>query len=124
MVLDVKVELTKPALLACVAYLVLAFVILLPLDNKKCDSINGQPCYNFGKRVLTLLLMLIPIGLSVYSINCMMVGKCAVWSWVNSIIIAVWVLLFIVAIILSTEQQDALVQTKQQHIVLMQYQKN
>ena len=98
-------QLTKPALLAAVAYLIMAFVILLPLDYERgCDP-RDPTCYNFGKRLLTVILMLIPIALSIYSINCMMVGKCVVWSWVNSIVIAVWVLLFLIAMMLSANQQ-------------------
>lgn len=98
-------DLSKPALLAAVSYLVMAFVILLPLNNGKCDS-KDPACYNFGKRVLVLILMLIPIGLSIYSINCMVAGKCLVWSWVNSIFIAIWVLLFIIAAVMSTDTQS------------------
>lgn len=85
-------EITKPAMLAAVAYFVMAFAILLPFE--------GIP-YDFGRRVLTFVLMLIPIGLSIYSINCMMVGKCVVWSWINAAIVALWVLLFLVAIVNS-----------------------
>ncbi len=102
-----KFTLTKPAMLAAVAYIIMAFVILLPLDNRKCDALNDPTCYNFSKRILTLLLMLIPIGLSIYSINCMMVGNCVLWSWVNSVIIALWVLLFIIAIVMSADNRAA-----------------
>lgn len=110
-------QLSKPAILASVAYLIMAFIILIPLDNGKCDPQKGD-CYNFGKRILTLLLMLIPIGLSIYSINCMVVGKCIIWSWVNSIIIAVWVLLFLIAIVMSTENRSKLAEDS---IVIVQY---
>jgi hypothetical protein len=115
-------ELSKPALLAAVAYLVLAFAILLPLDNRKsCDPAADPTCYNFGRRFLTLILMLIPIGLSIYSINCMTVGKCTVWSWVNSVLIALWVLLFLVAIVTSQENQVGLAQQQQQSVVMVRY---
>lgn len=107
-------------MLAAVAYLVLAFAVLLPLDNRKtCDPTSDPTCYNFGRRFLTLILMLIPIGLSIYSINCMMVGKCTVWSWVNSVLIALWVLLFLVAIVMSSESQSQLAQ--QERIVMVRY---
>lgn len=112
-------ELTKPAVLAAVSYIVLAFAVLLPLDNRRdCDPASDQTCYNFGRRFLTLILMLIPIGLSIYSINCMMVGKCVVWSWVNSVLIALWVLLFLVAIVTSQENQRT---SSQQAIMVVQY---
>jgi hypothetical protein len=111
-------ELTKPAVLAAVSYIVLAFAVLLPLDNRRdCDPASDQTCYNFGRRFLTLILMLIPIGLSIYSINCMMVGKCVVWSWVNSVLIALWVLLFLVAIVTSQENQ----RSRSQAIMVVQY---
>ena len=117
-------NLTRPALLAAVAYLVLAFAVLLPLDNNKnCDPNVDPTCYNFGRRFLTLILMLIPIGLSIYSIQCMTVGKCYVWSWVNSLFIALWVLLFLVAIVLSNRPttSSTRVMQDQQHIVMIQY---
>lgn len=98
-----SIELSKPAMLAAVAYLVMAFVILLPLGATGSEA--GKPTPALGKRIMTLVLMLIPIGLSIYSINCMVVGKCVIWSWVNSIIIAAWVLLFLVAMVLSTERR-------------------
>ena len=97
-----KFELTKPAILATVSYLIMAFVILLPLNQTKCDPRDPE-CSTFSKRVLTVILMLIPIGLSIYSINCMMVGKCTIWSWVNSIFIAIWVLLFLIATVMSLD---------------------
>ena len=112
------IELSKPAMLASVAYLVMAFVILVPLDNRKnCDPAKDPSCYNFGRRVLTLIIMLIPIGLSIYSINCMVIGKCIIWSWVNSIFIALWVLLFIVAIVMSTQQQAGLIEQENIYVV-------
>jgi hypothetical protein len=35
----------------------------------------------------------------------MVSGKCIVWSWVNSVAIALWVLLFVVASALSYDNQ-------------------
>ncbi len=114
--------LSKPAILASVAYLVMAFVILIPLDNKKnCDPASDPSCYNFGRRVLTLVLMLIPMGLSIYSINCMVAGKCIIWSWINSVFIALWVLLFIVAIVMSSEQKGQLISQEQHSLYMMEY---
>lgn len=114
-------ELSKPAMLASVAYLIMAFVILVPLDNRKnCDPSVDSSCYNFGRRVLTLILMLIPIGLSIYSINCMVAGKCIIWSWVNSVFIALWVLLFIVAIVMSSEQQGEIISAEQESVYMVE----
>jgi uncharacterized membrane protein len=47
----------------------------------------------------------------------MMVGKCVVWSWVNSVLIALWVLLFLVAIVTSQENQ----RSRSQAIMVVQY---
>jgi hypothetical protein len=99
-----NLKLTKPAMLAAVSYLVMAFIILLPI-NGPCDR-NDPNCYNLSKRLLVLLLMVIPIGLSIYSINCMVAGNCVVWSWVNSIFIAAWVLLFLLATVLSFDNRQ------------------
>jgi len=88
-------SLTKPALLAAIAYVIMAFTIILPFN------IGDGYHYSFGYRLLLLLILLIPIGLSIYSVNCMYVGKCYVWSWVNAVVLAVWVLLFVLAVLLS-----------------------
>jgi hypothetical protein len=92
--------LSKPAVLASIAYLILAFAILIPLGVADRDA---TPKYNFGQRILLVLLLLIPIALSIYSINCMIVGGCHVWAWIQGIAIAFWVLLFVVASILSND---------------------
>lgn len=102
-------NLSKPAVLAAISYLIMAFVILLPL-NGSCDPRKDSQCYNFPRRLLILLLMIIPIGLSIYSINCMVVGNCMVWSWINSIFIALWVLLFIITMVMSFDNQTIILQ--------------
>lgn len=104
-----KFELSKPAGLAAIAYLIMGLVILLPLNIGGKDPIYGEELgkgYNLTRRILIVLVMLIPIGLSIYSINCMMVGKCVIWSWVNALIIAVWVLLFLIAALMSYDNRS------------------
>lgn len=91
--------LSKPALLASIAYLIMAFAIVLPLGITDKDA----PQYTFGKRILVVIILLIPIALSIYSINCMVVGGCTVWAWVQGIAIAFWVMLFIVASLISND---------------------
>jgi len=88
-------NLTKPALLAAISYVIMAFTIILPFN------IGDGYTYSFGYRTLLLLILLVPIALSVYSVNCMYVGKCYVWSWVNAIVLAAWVLLFVLAVLMS-----------------------
>lgn len=93
-------SLSKPAVLASIAYLIMAFAIILPLGVTEKDG----PKYSFGKRLLVVFLLIIPIGLSIYSINCMVAGKCHVWAWIQGIAISFWVLLFIVASMVSNDQ--------------------
>ncbi len=97
-------KLTKPAFLAAVSYLIMGLAVLFPLNQTMCtgkDREHYYMCDPFTMRVMTFIILLIPIILSVYSINCMMVGKCVVWSWVNAIAIVLWVLLFLIASSLS-----------------------
>jgi hypothetical protein len=94
-------QLEKPTFLAAVAYMVMAFVVLLPLNIGELDP---KPQYNLWYRLLIVLVMLIPIALSLYSINCMVKGKCYTWSYVNAIFICIWVLLFITAALLSNRK--------------------
>lgn len=96
--------LSRPALLASIAYLIMAFIIVLPLgmDSKS----EGRGGYNLGKRIIIVCVMLIPIALSIYSINCMVVGGCTVWAWVQGIAIAFWVLLFVIASLMANEPTD------------------
>lgn len=98
-------ELTTPALIAAIAYLVLAITIIMPLEFPIYDAETDQDIivkYDFGQRLLVLLIMSIPYVLSVYTINCMMTGKCTVWSWVVTILTVFWVLLFILTAITYT----------------------
>ena len=90
---------SKPALLASIAYLVLAFIIILPLGVSDKDA----PRYSLKQRIVIVLIMLVPIGLSIYSVNCMMVGGCHVWAWIQGIAIAFWVLLFVIATLMTEE---------------------
>jgi hypothetical protein len=91
--------LTTPAIIAFVAYIVLALVILLPFEFPVVDQDTGKTYivkYDFAQRLIVMLLMSIPIILSVYTINCMMAGNCVLWSYVVSVITAFWVGLFVI----------------------------
>lgn len=99
--------LTKPAVIASIAYIIMGFMVLLPFTPYIDDSTGGRqalPPPTFGYRLLILIIMLIPIALSVYSINCMMVGRCTVWSYVQAIAIAIWVILFATATIMTNRK--------------------
>lgn len=95
-----KIKLQKPALLAAVSYIVLAFFALLPTKIVKEDGKTFQP--SFTNRVFMVLMMLIPFGLSVYSLNCQIVGKCWTWTYIQSIGLALWVILFVTATIFAS----------------------
>lgn len=96
---------TTPAIVALIAYLVLAFVIILPFEFPVVDQETGEEYivkYDFAQRLIVLLLMSIPIALSVYTINCMMAGNCILWSYVVSFLSVFWVILFIVTAVIYT----------------------
>ena len=91
-------NLSTPAVIAAIAYAIICFIVLLPIQPKnKEEQVNT----NFGVRLLMVILLLIPFALSVYSINCMMVGNCVIWSYIQAIMIALWVLLVIVMALLA-----------------------
>ena len=104
-------ELTRPAIIASIAYMIMAFMILLPFPVKSTplDDDRRPSRYHFGYRLLVLVIMLIPIGLSIYSINCMMMGRCVVWSYVQAVAIALWVMLFVIATLLSSEKEPVVI---------------
>lgn len=98
-------NLSTPAIIAFVGYIILALVIILPFQYPVVDESTGEEYvvkYDFGSRILILLLMAIPIALSVYSINCMMVGQCLIWSYIVAIIGVYWVALFVILAIIYT----------------------
>ena len=86
-------RITGPALVALIGYAILVFIVLLPVDmysyDDKSDKYVKQR-YNFPYRLLIALLLLFPFLLSVYSVNCMMVGNCVAWSWIVAVITILW----------------------------------
>ena len=98
-------NLYPPTIIAFVGYIILAVTIILPFEYPVYDEVNDTTYivkYDFGQRVLMLLLMTIPIVLSIYSINCMMGGNCVLWSYVVSIITIIWVAIFVIAAVVYT----------------------
>ncbi len=102
-------QLSQPAIIASIAYLFLAFMILLPFPHTGPLENETKSKDSFAYRLLILVMIIIPIGLSIYSINCMMVGHCVVWSYVQAIAIALWVMLFLLVSLLSTERGNQIV---------------
>ena len=93
-------RISSPAIVALVGYAVLIFIVLLPVDMYVYDDKQGQYVrrrYSFGYRVLIAMLLLLPFLLSVYSVNCMVVGDCILWSWIVAILTLLWAVLIVVA---------------------------
>ena len=83
---------SNQAKLAIVGYVLLSLAFFLPIKGPE----NKEVKYNLSERVLSFAAMLIPIIISVYTINCMVVGvseggiPCNVLAWLNSISVFVW----------------------------------
>lgn len=94
--------LTYPAIVAIVGYIILAIVVLLPFDMYTYDERNNtyvRNPYHFGSRFLIMILLLFPFFLGVYTVNCMMVGHCHVWSWIVAAATLLWSFIVIVTTI-------------------------
>ena len=93
-------RISSPAVVALVGYAILVFIVLLPIDmyvyDDKTDKYVKQK-YSFPYRFLIALLLLFPFLLSVYSVNCMMVGNCTLWSWVVALLTLLWAIVITVA---------------------------
>ena len=95
---------TPPALVALVGYAILVFIVLLPVDMYTYDDKSGKYVkqrYSFSYRLLVALLLLFPFLLSVYSVNCMMVGNCTVFSWVVALLTLLWAVIITVTTLSS-----------------------
>lgn len=94
------IRLTSPAVVTLIGYAILVFIVLLPVDmytfDEKSDQYVKQK-YSFGYRMLVALLLLFPFLLSVYSVNCMMVGDCQLWSWVVALLTLLWAVVITVS---------------------------
>jgi hypothetical protein len=103
-------DLATPTYIASVAYLVLVLVIIfapastLMHVNGADDAIDQRPS-TLSSKLISVVLLFIPIALSIYSINCYVVGGCVVWSWINAISILLWVLLLVLVVVLSVKKQ-------------------
>ena len=101
-------NLSRPAYLAAIAYMIMALVILLPFNVSSGMQSELQELssgYVFTQRLFIVVLMLIPICLSIYSINCFVVGKCVTWGYIHASVIIAWVLLFVIGAVLSSQVQ-------------------
>jgi hypothetical protein len=90
---DALTMLSPPATTALVGYVILLVLVLLPISmytyDQKTNTYKKQ-AYSFSYRLLIALLLLFPFALSVYSVNCMMIGDCQLWSWVVALLTLIW----------------------------------
>jgi fumarate reductase subunit D len=94
--------LTWPAVVALVGYIILCIVVLVPFDMYVYDQQNNKYVktpYSFGNRILIVVLLFFPFFLGVYSVNCMMVGDCRIWSWIVAIATLLWACIVIITAI-------------------------
>jgi hypothetical protein len=88
--------------LIVVAYLILLASTLVPFEviERPMDGVsknaatnaatNKNVAYGLRRRLWIMLMMVLPIIVSVYTIHCLVVGKCEMWAWYNSIVVFVW----------------------------------
>lgn len=94
--------LTLPAWVALVGYSLLSLVMLLPFEMYVYDSRSNayvKTPYSFWNRLLIVLLLFFPFFLGVYSVNCMMVGDCQIWSWIVAVATLLWACIVIITAI-------------------------
>ena len=104
-------NLSRQGRVALIGYVLLVVALLLPVQNP-----NNTPDYNLGGRLISILTMVIPMAISVYTINCMVVGvskgglPCTVLAWLNSGSVLVWsafILLFTVVLLVNGSSKKA-----------------
>ncbi len=95
--------LSSAAYLAAVSYILMALVIFaIPFDTPEASY------HNLSNRIVFVLTLVIPMSLSVFSINCMSInsGKwCTSWAWVQAVMVAVWVAVFVWMILSHVKRQ-------------------
>lgn len=88
-------NLRPQATLAAIAYAVMVSIAAVsPMTDP-----HGKPV-SLMTRVIAVLLMLIPALVTVYAINCMVVGGCNKLAWVYGGVLAVWTALVVIAMVL------------------------
>lgn len=78
--------LSDQAQMALLGYVIVIVAIFLP--RRDMNPRQRQP--NIMDKLSIVIAMIIPMALSVYTIHCLVVGRCYIWSWVNSGIVVLW----------------------------------
>ena len=79
-------QLSDQAQLALLGYVVVAVALFLP--RRDLPPHRRQP--TLMDKVSVLIAMLIPMALSIYTVNCLVAGRCYIWSWINAGIVVLW----------------------------------
>lgn len=87
--------------LVIAAYSALLISIFIPIHKLNDPNIDNNNEYNLKHRIKVLLMMLLPISASIYTIQCMVKGKCEVWAWYNSITIFIWCIFVLIISIMN-----------------------
>jgi len=107
---------SNQAKLAVLGYALLSLAFFLPVK----DPMNPEQEYNIAERALSFIIMLLPITVSVYTINCMVVGvkngglPCTVLAWLNSASVFIWsslILLFTVVLLVNGTSKNTYLKT-------------
>jgi predicted transporter len=92
-------KLTTPATVALVGYVLLILIVLLPFRMYVYDPRENayvKRPYDFSQRLLLVIMLFFPFFLGVYSVNCMMIGDCRLWSWIIAVATLIWAALVVV----------------------------
>ena len=86
---------------ATVGYLLLLAAVISSVVTQNKDE--KQSALKLSDVEILILVLLVVIGyvLSIFSINCMVVGKCEIWAWVNSVIVVVFAIAMFFTIFLK-----------------------
>jgi hypothetical protein len=94
-----KLQLASQAHVVFIAAVVLAIALLIPTRINVVDPDTGNLRvleYDLKKRLAMILLLSLPLAVHIYTINCMVVGHCNVFSWFIASLILVWVVCFLI----------------------------
>jgi len=92
-------NLSTPAYVALIASIILVLSLLLPVDIAVVDPDTESAFvekYNLKRRLVMIMLLSLPLAIHVYSINCLQVGNCVVWSWIVTGTVLLWIFSFLV----------------------------
>jgi hypothetical protein len=87
------------AKVAGIGYLILFLTVIATIAYRNITAKEEEPEKKMNALEITIvvLFLIVAYGLSVYSINCMVMGKCLIWAWINSVVVIVFTLLVVIA---------------------------